>query len=260
MFVRQCCAPAHGEPVEAQATLFLMFVFDLFHRRCTDLKHAKLFVLLAGILAVLAAGCMGNTGVPDLFQAAGGGNMENTKKLIEQHPEKIHEKDKNGMTPLALAAANGKLDIVNLLLEKKSDIHSRSKDGWTPILLATEGGHTEVVAALLERGAEKNDALPNGWTSLHLAADNGTSDTLRLLIGAKANVNAQTGPGSSPEGATPLFFAAKHGYVEIAKMLIEAGAEVNLANSHGKTPMNAAEKHGVKEMIDLLKTHGGKAL
>ncbi len=231
-----------------------------FFRRCIDSKRAAYILLLACIVGLLSVGCAEKADEQDVFRAAREGTMDSLKKLIEQHPEKIHEKDKNGMTPLALAAANGKLDVTTLLLEKKADVHTRSKDGWTPILLAAEGGHSEVIAVLLEHGAEKNDALPNGWTSLHLIADNGSSDTLRILIGAKANVNAQTGAGSSPEGATPLFFAAKHGYVEIAKMLIEAGAEVNLANSHGKTPMNAAEKHGDEQMIDLLKTHGGKAL
>jgi TonB family protein len=59
----------------------------------------------------------------------------------------------NGGEALRLAAGQGDLDIVKLLLDKGADIRAKDPFGHTPLALAEEQGRIEVVKFLKERGA-----------------------------------------------------------------------------------------------------------
>ena len=55
-----------------------------------------------------------------------------------------------GWTPLLLAALQGQLACVELLLEREADPSLVNEHtGTTPLMVAAEGGHTEVLAATL---------------------------------------------------------------------------------------------------------------
>jgi ankyrin repeat protein len=60
-----------------------------------------------------------------------------------------------GLTPLHLAAGEGHLDIVKLLLEHGADINARSAFRVTPLALAARDRQTEVAAFLISKGALK---------------------------------------------------------------------------------------------------------
>jgi ankyrin repeat protein len=52
------------------------------------------------------------------------GNLEATKALVERGAA-LNKTDKNGDTPLLLAATHGKLEIFRYLTEKQADINIR---------------------------------------------------------------------------------------------------------------------------------------
>ena len=53
----------------------------------------------------------------------------------------VNKSDKNGVTPLYIASANGRKDIVELLLNMKNiDVNKSEKNGGTPLLIASEDG------------------------------------------------------------------------------------------------------------------------
>ena len=77
--------------------------------------------------------------------------------------------DKNGTTPLFLAAQNGHLNVVQSLIEAGVDVNQANKNGATPLYMAAQEGHTAVVGLLIEAGA---DALVAG--SFVFKSDNPT--------------------------------------------------------------------------------------
>jgi len=52
-------------------------------------------------------------------------------------------------------------------------------------------GHTAIVTYLLENGAETETATMRGETALHLAARANQIEVMRILIRARANVDAK---------------------------------------------------------------------
>jgi ankyrin repeat protein len=67
----------------------------------------------------------------------------------------VNVKNKYGVSPLMIAAANGHTEIVTALLEANADVNAAHTDGSTPLWVAAANGHTEIVTALLaaEAGA-----------------------------------------------------------------------------------------------------------
>ena len=58
---------------------------------------------------------------------------------------------------LNIAAGNGNLDKIKLLIEGGADINATNKNGITPIVAAKIGGRDDVIQMLLKKGARDND-------------------------------------------------------------------------------------------------------
>jgi ankyrin repeat protein len=68
------------------------------------------------------------------------------------HPSvAVEAKQLGGNTPLTLASARGRSDVVRLLLAAQADVSAADSDGKTGLMLALENGHAEVAELL--RGA-----------------------------------------------------------------------------------------------------------
>ena len=85
---------------------------------------------------------------------------ENDDKLLEQHlnqPRNPNFYNANQFTPLYLAASNGSLKCVPLLLEAGANKdEGEAGSGATPLFIAAGIGHLEVVRFLVESGANKD--------------------------------------------------------------------------------------------------------
>lgn len=60
---------------------------------------------------------------------------------------------KNGFTPLHIAAKKNQVNITTLLLDHGVEADMTTKHGVSPLHLAAKEGHVETVAQLLEHGA-----------------------------------------------------------------------------------------------------------
>jgi cytohesin len=81
-------------------------------------------------------------------------------------------------------------DVAELLLANRADLNHR--DGFfqqTPLFSAAANGRKDVVELLLAKGANANDKGNFGSTVLHLAAINGHKDVAKLLIANNADYN-----------------------------------------------------------------------
>ena len=90
--------------------------------------------------------------------------------------------DPNG-EGLLLAAKEGHLEVVRLLLEAGADKDAADTDSWTALSTAADNGHLEVVRLLLEAGADKDAAEDtDSWTALHIASFRGNLEVVRLEL------------------------------------------------------------------------------
>ena len=87
-----------------------------------------------------------------------------------------------GVSPLHLAAENGHLQVVDLLISKNANFNEKEKDtGLTPLHLAAKEGHLKIAEVLLAKGTEVNAKSSDDKTPLNLANRNDHKDILRLL-------------------------------------------------------------------------------
>jgi len=68
----------------------------------------------------------------------------------------------DGASALAWAARQGQLEAVSLLLEAEANVNAETLCGWTPLYVAALNGHVEIVEMLVARGASVSTALSLG--------------------------------------------------------------------------------------------------
>jgi ankyrin repeat protein len=183
----------------------------------------------------------------ELLKAAREGNKANLQKLIDVKGINLNAKDIFGNTALMLAAKEGHLAVVNLLIEKFPEGGGRVQALSEGLREAARWGYTEVVNLLIEKfpkDANPAEALSEG---LREAARWGRSDVVNLLIEQFPEVGGRVQALS--EG---LREAARWGYTEVVKVLIEKfpeGANPVDALSEG---LREAARWGHAEVVNLL--------
>ena len=92
----------------------------------------------------------------------------------------------------------------------------------------------------------------DGETALHRAAKWKDIDVAIVLIENSADVNS-----ADNDGDTPLNEAAGENSLDVANILLENSANLNVTAVSGYygglTPLQAAEKEGYPDMVELLK-------
>ncbi|KAF2632352.1 ankyrin, partial [Macroventuria anomochaeta] len=93
--------------------------------------------------------------------------------MLQRYTMDLNLQDENRCTPLLLAAENGHLEAVKLLLKENADLETPNQDGWTPLISASEKGYLEIAKSLLDKGADWSTAAKDRWTALNAASSNG---------------------------------------------------------------------------------------
>ena len=102
-------------------------------------------------------------------------------------------------------------------------------------VLAAREGHLEVVRLLLEAGVDKDAPNTDDRTALHIAAQEGHLEVVRLLLEAGADKDAADTDGWS--GWPALLIAAKKGHLEVVRLLLDAGADQDAVDTDGWTAL-----------------------
>jgi ankyrin repeat protein len=180
------------------------------------------------------------------------------EELLRQHGGQ--DKPPSYLSPykhrsIQAAIQSGDLESIKELLKSYPNLITNKVDGSTLLHFATFFGDTNAVKVVLsfkEDDVNSKDTL-YGQTPLFAAVCRGEKDMVEFLIAKKANVNAR-----DKWGLTPLHYAAAKGYIDMAKILLAHKAKVNAkSDSRGETPVHRAIQAGHKEMVSLLRLHGG---
>ena len=214
-------------------------------------------------------------------EAAGGdtlpGQDKNRLQLIRMLLEaglSPNARNKEGNTPLHLAAQHQAYEVIPLLLAAGADRQAKNEAGMAPVRLLRMYGvrgrdfygaelflnHGEDADLLLHfldkddvpavrimknRGADVTSVSENSYgrkTPLHLSK---SVDMTQLLLESGANVGAK-----DEWEQTPLFYARTP---EMVRLLVRHGADVNATARHDRTPLN-------RLMIDSLYWEVAEAL
>jgi len=87
--------------------------------------------------------------------------MEIARLLIEAGANKDLRRTEDGSTPLHVAAEEGHLDLVRLLIESGADSEITTDNLTTALLLASGQGHAEVVTFLADEIGKVKTASQN---------------------------------------------------------------------------------------------------
>jgi hypothetical protein len=122
-----------------------------------------------------------------LISAAEDGDARRAEEILDRDPYLLDHPDKLGLTPLMVAARNGRTDVLKVLIQRGADVNAK----W--------------------RAYDSGDGQ---WNALHIAASRGQVGAAQLLIAAGTEVNAKT-----LRGETPLDVAVRYGRRELAEVL-----------------------------------------
>ncbi|KAH6974212.1 ankyrin repeat-containing domain protein [Ilyonectria sp. MPI-CAGE-AT-0026] len=158
----------------------------------------------------------------------------------------------NSKPALMHAAANGQLEMAELLLKSGADVSGR--DIQTPLTVACESpkaNRIEMVKLLLTWGANINAPAGRsyGGTALQNAVESKDVDLVNLLLDNGADVNAAA-PVSTFRSAQGLAIFSDN--MEMTKLLLDAGADP----SNQDAVMAAVVKENSFEYVSLLLKYG----
>ena len=137
----------------------------------------------------------------DLIKAARKGDAKKVVALLRQGADVNAEERSFGWTPLKRAAAENKVDVVNLLIESGADIDAQnfssyccphfpagiSAYGRTALYTAAFWGRREIAKALIAHGAAVDLATSSGLTALGVAFEYDKKEIVRMLLEAGAD-------------------------------------------------------------------------
>jgi ankyrin repeat protein len=136
-----------------------------------------------------------------LYKAAREGDEVTGLEILERGSIATTWKDEAGCTLLHLAAENGCVNLIRLLLQRDdSTINWQNERKDTPILHASRkqpyGKRSEVLRELLKHPGVDLNFQSDEKTALMLAAKNGDEDSVRLLLEHGASVEIKDGWGN----------------------------------------------------------------
>ncbi len=174
----------------------------------------------------------------------------------------IEAADPTLSTPLQLAAAQGRVDMIDALVEMKAEVdgfgkppsgnemHAPREAGRTPLMLAAAAGHSEAVQRLIELGAD---------TARRIDSQSLTAPSTDPLAKTGPEVRVG-GPRLADEGCNALMLAAQAGHVDVVRVLLQAAPDLETANHDGDTAIVLANRQGHREVVDLLAGAGASVI
>ncbi|KAJ6817793.1 E3 ubiquitin-protein ligase XB3 [Iris pallida] len=217
--------------------------------------------------------CVGPSREVDFFRVAQSGDVDVVGFALRWDPTVLDRTTVyDRLSALHIAAANGRLEVLSMLLDRVVHPDLLNRHRQTPLMLATMHGKIACVQKLLQAGSNilMFDSL-HERTCLHYAAYCGHSDCLQAILSAATStyiadswgfilfVNVRKG-----NGATLLHLIARQRRPQCVRILLDNGALVCASTGGydcpGSTPLHLATRGGCLDRVRELITWGADRL
>ena len=176
------------------------------------------------------------------------GSVELVKYLVSRECDS-YDRDSDGCTVLHIACSIGKLEFVQYFVETYPDmLNIRDKTGQSPFLQAGFSGSVELVKYLVSRGCDVFDKDNDGWIILHYACNKGKLELVQYLV----DIYPEMLTIRDKTGRTPFLISGFSGSVELVKYLISRGYDVYDKDNDGWTVLHVACQQGCLEIVHYL--------
>ncbi|XP_067660035.1 ankyrin-3-like [Haliotis asinina] len=217
-----------------------------------------------------------------LHLACKGGNIEIMKHILTTYSMIVNDIDFEGLTPIMLAASEGRKDMFDVLLQNGADfshedysrynilhmacrggnvelvehvlaqniveINSRSNDGSSPAMEAAYEGHTNVLELLRNEGADMTFVSDENDSILHAALDSKHMDTVKyVLTNDFVDIDSRNN-----NGITAVMLAVQGGLAEIFDLMVRKGANMSFVNDDKQTILHMACEEGHSEIVKYI--------
>ncbi|KAH9624380.1 hypothetical protein KSS87_011891 [Heliosperma pusillum] len=203
----------------------------------------------------IAASIKAKNGYDAFHIAAKQGDLEILKVLMDVHPDLSMTYDTSNTTALQTAATQGHTEVVNFLLESGSGLATIARsNGKTALHAAARNGHVAVVKALLEKEPGITTRTDKkGQTALHMAVKGQNLEVVEELIKSDPSLINMVDTKSN----TALHIASRKGRGPIVmRLLAEKGTDTTAVNRAGETALDTAEKMNHPNIATILREHG----
>eukprot|EP01036_Dinobryon_divergens_P034831 gene34831-45060_t len=194
------------------------------------------------------------------------------------HANVNHRNGPSMATPLHLAAATVKREILSLLLARGANPNAKDAFAHNNMLVifvqvysfgvtstkllplgrrnttSSSGWDPDSCFLLLDMGADLKARDNRGATPLHLASSHDHLSVCIVLLDMGAALHSKDG-----FGATPLHWAAKRGSSPICKLLLDRGADLNATDYMGRKPGDLATEESTRRLLSRKALFGQKA-
>jgi ankyrin repeat protein len=183
----------------------------------------------------------------DFAKAAKFNDVKEVKSLLSKgiSPNTI---DINGNPMLVLAIKDRSYGVIDVLLSAKgTDVDLSNKNGETPLMMAAINGDLPLVQTLVLKNRAQLDHI--SWTPLHYACAKGHLDVAQFLLANGAIVDSL-----SLGGTTPLMMAVQSGNEYLVKLLLDKGANLQLRNEAGFSAIDIADIYNKPAISEGLRS------
>ncbi|KAJ4827900.1 hypothetical protein Tsubulata_021760 [Turnera subulata] len=211
-------------------------------------------------------------GWSELHVAVAGDRTEEVMVGLAKGLGRLDLRDKEGRTPLHLAASRGNIRCATLLLQSGADKDAKSRDGRTPLYRAAANGDRRMVEMLIQMGADPTISDDRGRSAIDVARDKGHGEIVEILeCGELVLMAARRGElellgsllrrGANVKykdqyGLTALHAAAIKGHNDVVSMLVEYGIDLECQDNEGHVALHLAVESGNKETVEVLVNNG----
>ena len=197
-----------------------------------------------------------------MLSAVGMGDEEKYLDSASTGDAGVHSTDENKRTALHVAASEGHIHLVKLLLDEKADASAVDTFGNTPLNDSVRHKQDEVSALIRKMHPTIRYKLKGAEMGVQLcgAASVGDLEQVHRLVANGVDVNE-----ADYDGRTALHLAASEGKADVVRYLIECNCNITCKDRFGGTPLDDAVRHNfdlpnAALLQDLLRQNGASLM